>query len=154
MFDRRLRLRLSPVQKSRTRHCSSIKLAIAQYCEWTGPKTRVVLYREEDGSCPFVEWFNELPAKVQDKCYLRLQRLGEMGHELRRPEADFLRDGIRELRVSLRGGITGSSTSFTGRSRRWSRMGAGERAGGPAERDRPRRIAQEAVRGRSAEAHL
>jgi hypothetical protein len=25
------------------------------------------------------------------------------GHELRRPEADFLRDGIYELRVSLRG---------------------------------------------------
>ena len=26
-----------------------------------------------------------------------------MGHELRRPEADFLRDGIYELRVSRRG---------------------------------------------------
>ena len=66
-------------------------------------KTRVVLYREEDGSCPFVEWFDELPAKVQDKCYLRLERLREMGHALRRPEADLLRDGIYELRVSLGG---------------------------------------------------
>jgi putative component of toxin-antitoxin plasmid stabilization module len=54
----------------------------------------VVLYREEDGSCPFVEWFDELPAKVQNKCYLRFGR---------RPEADFLRDGIYELRISLRG---------------------------------------------------
>ena len=52
------------------------------------PRTRVVLYREADGSCPFLEWFNELPAKVQDKCYLRLERLRERG---------------RELRVSLRG---------------------------------------------------
>jgi phage-related protein len=52
---------------------------------------------------PFVEWFDKLPAKVPDKCYLRLERLGEMGHELRRPEADFLRDGIYELRVSHRG---------------------------------------------------
>ena len=26
-----------------------------------------------------------------------------MGHELRRPEADFLRDGIYELRVGLQG---------------------------------------------------
>ena len=26
-----------------------------------------------------------------------------MGHELRRPEADFLRDNIHELRVALRG---------------------------------------------------
>lgn len=67
------------------------------------PRTRVVLYREEDGSCPFLEWFAELPAKVQDKCYVRLERLREMGHELRRPEADLLRDGIHELRVSLQG---------------------------------------------------
>ncbi|HTT60542.1 MAG TPA: type II toxin-antitoxin system RelE/ParE family toxin [Bryobacteraceae bacterium] len=52
------------------------------------PKTRVVLYREEDGSCPFIEWFDKLPAKVQDKCYLRLERL---------------RDNIYELRVSLGG---------------------------------------------------
>ena len=58
---------------------------------------------KEDGSCPFVEWFSKLPAKVQDKCYLRLDRLREMGHELRRPEADLLRDGIYELRVSLQG---------------------------------------------------
>ena len=67
------------------------------------PKTRVVLYRDANGSCPLLEWFNELPAKVQDKCYLRLERLRELGHELRRPEADFLRDGIHELRVSFRG---------------------------------------------------
>ena len=67
------------------------------------PKTRVVLYRDADGSCPFLDWFDELPAKLQDKCYLRLERLRELGHELRRPEADLLRDGIYELRVSLRG---------------------------------------------------
>jgi hypothetical protein len=46
------------------------------------PQTRVVLYREEDGSCPFLNWFNELPAKAQDKCYLRLERLREI-YELR-----------------------------------------------------------------------
>ena len=67
------------------------------------PKTRVALYRAEDGSCPFIDWFDKLPSKVQDKCYLRLERLREKGHELRRPEADFLRDGIYELRVSVGG---------------------------------------------------
>jgi len=67
------------------------------------PKTRVALYQDEDGSCPFIEWFDKLPAKAQDKCYLRLERLRQMGHELRRPEADFLRDGIYELRASLGG---------------------------------------------------
>jgi hypothetical protein len=45
------------------------------------PETRVALYREEDGSCPFIGWFDKLPAKVQDKCYLRLERLREMGDE-------------------------------------------------------------------------
>ena len=29
--------------------------------------------------------------------------MAEMGHELRRPEADFLRDGIYELRASYQG---------------------------------------------------
>ena len=65
------------------------------------PKTKVVFYRETDGSVPVLEWFDELPAKAQDKCRVRIQRLSELGHELRRPEADLLRDGIYELRVGL-----------------------------------------------------
>lgn len=32
-----------------------------------------------------------------------MERLAELGHELRRPEADLLRDGIYELRVDHRG---------------------------------------------------
>jgi hypothetical protein len=50
---------------------------------------------------PVLEWFDDLPAKAQDKCRVRIQRLSELGHELRRPEADLLRDGIYELRVGL-----------------------------------------------------
>ena len=67
------------------------------------PRTRVVLFREEDGSCPFLEWLDEQPDKVKAKCLLRVERLRELGHELRRPEADLLRDGIYELRASLQG---------------------------------------------------
>ena len=63
------------------------------------PKTRVVLYREEDGTVPFLEWFESLGQKPQDKCRVRIERLEELGHELRRPEADLLRDGIYELRT-------------------------------------------------------
>lgn len=59
------------------------------------------MYAEKDGSCPFVDWYGELPVKVQAKCLLRLERLGELGHELRRPEGDYLRDGIHELRLSF-----------------------------------------------------
>jgi phage-related protein len=67
------------------------------------PTTEVIFYREEDGTVPLVDWLDDLPAKAQDKCLARLARLEELGHELRRPEADFLRDGIYELRVSLQG---------------------------------------------------
>ncbi|MCG2773434.1 MAG: type II toxin-antitoxin system RelE/ParE family toxin [Desulfobacterales bacterium] len=43
-----------------------------------------------------------MPEKVQDKCLVKIQRLEEQGYELRRPEADSLRDGIHELRVAFR----------------------------------------------------
>lgn len=109
------------------------------------PKTKVALYREEDGSCPFVEWFGELPPKVQDKCYLRLERLREMGHGLRRPEADFLRDGIYELRVSLGRVHHRILYFFHGAMAAVVSHGLCEGAGGPAERDRSCRRAQEAV---------
>ena len=67
------------------------------------PATTVVYFQEEGGTVPLIEWLDDLPAKVQDKCQARLARLEMLGHELRRPEADFLRDGIYELRVSLQG---------------------------------------------------
>jgi phage-related protein len=52
---------------------------------------------------PFLGWFGDIPSKAQDKCRVRLERLQALGYELRRPEADFLRDGIYELRVGLQG---------------------------------------------------
>ena len=67
------------------------------------PKTTVVFFQEEDGSIPVLEWLQSLPHKVQDKCVVKLQRLAELGHELRRPEADFLRDKIYELRIGRQG---------------------------------------------------
>ncbi len=38
---------------------------------------------------------------MQDKCIVRIERLAELGHQLRRPEADFLRDGVSALRTSF-----------------------------------------------------
>jgi len=67
------------------------------------PRTRVVLYREEDGTVPILEWLDVLPPKVVAKCRVRIERLRELGHELRRPEADLLRDGIHELRIGFQG---------------------------------------------------
>jgi len=67
------------------------------------PRVNLVLFRDVDGSAPLRQWLASLPAKVQDKCVARMRRLQELGHELRRPEADFVRDGIYELRVGFSG---------------------------------------------------
>ena len=67
-------------------------------------QTEVFFCREpKANSVPLLQWLEVLPMKVQVKCTERIDRLGELGHELRRPEADFLRDGIYELRASYRG---------------------------------------------------
>lgn len=67
------------------------------------PETRVVLFRETDGSVPLLDWLDALPEKVAVKCRQRVRRLAALGHELRRPEADLLRDGIHELRIGFQG---------------------------------------------------
>jgi phage-related protein len=68
------------------------------------PATKLIFFREADGTAPVVEWLTQLRRKnprAYAKCRVRLMRLAEMGHELRRPEADYLRDGIYELRSRL-----------------------------------------------------
>lgn len=65
------------------------------------PETEVIFFADDDGSAPFLDWLDGLTEKAQIKIVVRVERLAAMGHELRRPEADYLRDGIYELRVSL-----------------------------------------------------
>ncbi|MHB1556276.1 MAG: type II toxin-antitoxin system RelE/ParE family toxin [Isosphaeraceae bacterium] len=65
------------------------------------PQTQVVFYRDEDGAVPILKWLDALPDRALDKCRVKLERLRDLGHELRRPEADYLRDGIYELRVRV-----------------------------------------------------
>jgi hypothetical protein len=50
-----------------------------------------------------MKWFNGLPDLAKDKIVVRIERLRELGHELRRPEADYLCDDIYELRVKQSG---------------------------------------------------
>ena len=59
----------------------------------------VILYRDDDGSIPAIDWFRQLDARVLDKVFARIRRLKTFGFELRRPVADYLRDGIYELRT-------------------------------------------------------
>ena len=67
-------------------------------------KTRVIFYKEKDEkTAQVLEWLETIPQKARLKCVTRIERLQEEGHNLRRPEADFLRDKIYELRASVRG---------------------------------------------------
>ncbi|MEX2264001.1 MAG: type II toxin-antitoxin system RelE/ParE family toxin [Bryobacteraceae bacterium] len=63
----------------------------------------LVYYQEDAETVPMVQWLEELSAKALQKCLVRLERLEQLGHELRRPEADYLRDDIYELRASYQG---------------------------------------------------
>lgn len=67
------------------------------------PETEVLIFAEDDGSAPLLVWLDALPPKVRVKCDVRTDLLRNMGHDLRRPLADFLRDGIHELRVGFQG---------------------------------------------------
>jgi len=67
------------------------------------PEVQVVFYMEDEGTVPMTAWLEELRAqgKHRAKCIKWLTLLRNMGRDLRRPKADFLRDGIHELRVQL-----------------------------------------------------
>jgi putative component of toxin-antitoxin plasmid stabilization module len=66
--------------------------------------TNVIFYREKDGSVPILIWLDTLSdGRVVAKCINKIERLIELGNKIRRPEADYLRDGIYELRIGFQG---------------------------------------------------
>jgi phage-related protein len=69
------------------------------------PTTSVLFYQENADNVPVLEWLQELKRKNMKgflSCAARIDRLATYGHELRRPVADYLRDGIYELRAKHR----------------------------------------------------
>ena len=69
------------------------------------PQSIVVFYQEKRNDVPVLDWLKSL--LIQDRkgyanCVARISQLAELGHELRRPSADYLRDGIYELRAKHR----------------------------------------------------
>jgi hypothetical protein len=68
------------------------------------PQTTLLVFRDRSGNVPFIEWLEEIEEiepKAFIKCLERIQQLERLGHELRRPAADILRDKIHELRAKL-----------------------------------------------------
>lgn len=69
------------------------------------PETLIVFYQEKDGEAPVLEWLKQLlkeDPKGYVNCVARIKLLAESGYELRRPAADYLRDGVYELRAKHR----------------------------------------------------
>ena len=67
------------------------------------PITRVIFFQDETGHAPVLDWLQDLQeenAKAWANCRAKIVLLSQVGHELRRPAADFLRDGIYELRAN------------------------------------------------------
>ena len=65
------------------------------------PKMQVVFYQETPRKSPVMDWLSETEKNhsgSSNKLRACIERLATWGHELRRPTADFLRDGIYELR--------------------------------------------------------
>lgn len=61
----------------------------------------VVFYREADGSVPVLDWLARLAVqnrKALLKAHARLALLEQSGHELRRPIADTIGEGLLEMR--------------------------------------------------------
>src|ERR1035438_1123967 len=66
------------------------------------PHTDVVFYQEDENDVPVLDWLKQIRRSNQrayENCVAAIERLAQFGHELRRPLADFLRDGVYELRV-------------------------------------------------------
>jgi phage-related protein len=67
------------------------------------PVTDVIYYRELE-SVPVLDWLERIGRRDRRavlKCAAAIEVLRQHGHELRRPLADYLRDGIYELRVRI-----------------------------------------------------
>jgi phage-related protein len=66
------------------------------------PQTSVIFYQEDANDAPVLDWLRQLRRSDQrayESCVAAISRLADLGHELRRPLADMLRDGIHELRI-------------------------------------------------------
>lgn len=62
----------------------------------------IEFYIDHRDKCPVEDFINSLETKAQLKIAALLNLLEKEGPDLRRPHADFLQDGIYELRIPYR----------------------------------------------------
>jgi len=59
----------------------------------------VIFYRSASGRCPIEEFVEDLPVEDAKEVIASIAALRELGNKARRPLADYLGDGIYELRA-------------------------------------------------------
>jgi phage-related protein len=59
----------------------------------------VIFYRSASGKCPIEQFVEDLPVEDAKEVLASIAALREMGNTARRPPADYLEDGIYELRA-------------------------------------------------------
>jgi len=62
---------------------------------------KIIFYENENGECPMDDFMNLLSDVDKEKIVKWIKYLKNVGAELRRPQGDYLREGIYELRVRL-----------------------------------------------------
>lgn len=66
------------------------------------PRTEVRVFKRPPTDVPLEEWLDELERRIPKawaKCVAVIQRLAELGNEIRMPHSKHLDDGIYELRT-------------------------------------------------------
>lgn len=67
------------------------------------PPWCIVFYETKDGRCPVQEFIDSRKEREQAKIVSWISQLKKEGPNLPRPYADFLAEGIHELRIKLSG---------------------------------------------------
>jgi phage-related protein len=62
----------------------------------------VILYQDEDGTCPVLAFLDEEPLVAQQKAFQHIEQLKARGHTARRPLVENLGEGLWELRFHHR----------------------------------------------------
>jgi len=76
------------------------RLTIQRYgCIYLFMKWQVIFYRNISGQCPTEKFINGLPYDDAEEIVAAIAALRELGNKARRPLADYLEDGIYELRA-------------------------------------------------------
>jgi len=60
---------------------------------------RVIFYRSAYGKCHIEKFVEDLPVEDAEEVVASIAALRELGNKARRPLADYLEDGIYELRA-------------------------------------------------------